>query len=215
MICPSCGNDWESVGQHISLSQCEWPEIENDDLDIIVGALLGDGTIMDSPWNCQYSIGSINRDYLVFLQEELSNWLTNSIFLDSSCHNYDNHSEYYKLTLRKHSIFNEMRKKWYKNGKKSFPDDLYINSTRLTHWYVTDGSLERRRGNARPRAKICNTLEEDDPSTIINLFEDIGIECRYHQYGTFRMNPDATEELFDYMGEPLPGFGYKWPERFK
>lgn len=22
---------------------------------------------------------------------------------------------------------------------------------------------------------------------------------------------DTTEKLFDYMGEPLPGFEYKWP----
>lgn len=39
--------------------------------------------------------------------------------------------------------------------------------------------------------------------------KDGSIDCTAH------FTVDQSEELWDYMGEPVPGFEYKWPESFK
>lgn len=213
--CRSCGNEYKKLSQHIALSSCDYPDIDKESMDIIVGAFMGDGTILDNSKNCQMTIGSTNVEYLEYLTNTLPNWLTNKIFLDTPKEkrpNPENTKDYYKLSLKRHPVFNGMKRTWYQDGKKSFPKTISLNPKRLRHWYVTDGNLQRRVKRARPRVYMANVLESDNPDLIEGMFEEIDIQAHHDDFGHYRINVDAAEKFFDYIGHnPVPGFEYKWP----
>lgn len=221
-VCPECGGEYNRLGQHLALSSCNYPDIPDRYKRIIIGVLMGDGsiTIGSGSKRGQFTVGSITKEYLTYLQETAPNWLWNGIFLDTTAeqrveygHTEGNQHDYYKLNSMRHPVFTQLRREWYNDGNKRYPDDLDLDPLILKHWYVTDGTLHKRAGNARCRAKIACSNESDRPETVISLIDQVGISAHHDKHGGFQIGADDTELMFDMIGDPIPGFEYKWPDR--
>ena len=81
-------------------------------------------------------------------------------------------------------------------------------------WYVCDGYLNT--ANPKPRVRISSVNESDRIDEIAEwITEETGIEVNTSKNRErILFNTRRTQEFFEYVGEPLPGFEYKWPETY-
>jgi len=235
MKCPDCGNEYKSVTQHLALSDCDYVKLNNRQKDIIIGTLMGDASILlaDDCKNGQYKMKMKTKPYLMWLEKQFPEsviGIGTTFFAESAEESYENsdslpyggkvnkenYSDLYQLCSKRHPFFTKLRKKWYIDDEKKFPNNLELTPTRLKHWYVTDGSVRDRSKNTY-RVTLHSVNEEHRPEYIEQLFDGIGLECSYDGYGNFRLSHESSRMFFDVIGkEPLPGFSYKWPtEKFK
>jgi hypothetical protein len=61
----------------------------------------------------------------------------------------------------------------------------------------------------RPRIEIKARNEREREDFLVSLFEDVGFSPLYKRH-ELRFTCDETERLVEWMGDPLPGFEYKW-----
>jgi hypothetical protein len=111
------------------------------------------------------------------------------------------------VRTRTHPYFNELRQ-WYESGKKRFPDDLSLTPQLTKLWYASDGYLDVGQWG-RPRLEIKARNENDRTEFLLDLFREHGFDPLYIR-NEIRFTCDETEQLIEWMGEPPPGFEYKW-----
>jgi hypothetical protein len=224
--CPDCGETFERLGQHWTMSSdCDHPSISDETMDVIVGTLLGDGTIHDpdSAKNVQFQVTNINLRFLEWLDGTLGP-LSNGVTLHRSSSrlrrqnentaparfrdgDYDIRDQYVLRTVR-HPRFQVFRE-WYADQKR-FPGDLELTPNKLKLWYVCDGSLLwGTRGHRRAQAWITAHNEKDRPSLLSELFEETPCDPTIND-GRVMFTSDDTERLLSFIGEPIPGFEYKF-----
>lgn len=92
----------------------------------------------------------------------------------------------------------------------------------LKHFYCCDGNYHNTEKADNIRFALSN--EVDNKEKVESLFENIGFEIsnwyiRERESGGYYASISFTKEesyaMFDYMGEPIDDFEYKWPEEFK
>lgn len=233
--CPTCGEEFMSLGVHWKVSKnCDFPELSSRQWDILTGMLMGDATVQkhfetdaDTP---KLAWSMITEDFLSWLDSELGVMTLGGYDLDLTAEESaqgaiesgltdeadpENYSDMYINITRTHPDF-ERFADWYDSeGTKRFPlDDIELTPMTLKVWYVCDGTLNR--GNPRPRARIAALNESDSIEELSQfIYEDTGIETTATEHGKILFNTEETEEFFEYIGDPLPGFEYKWPEEYR
>jgi hypothetical protein len=75
-------------------------------------------------------------------------------------------------------------------------------------WYACDGHLAVEDG-ANPRVMFKATNEADRPEFLRSLFDAAGFDVGFSRYAV-QVPYDETVRLIEWMGEPPPGFEYKW-----
>lgn len=133
----------------------------------------------------------------------------------------ENYSDLYRWRSRNHPEFEEFSG-WYSSGDKVWPQNIKITPTVLKHWYCGDGS-RKNRGTSNCIV-IGMTNEVDNTDKVSKLFEsaELPSPSNYNIYGEegqknciAEFSVSQSKELWEYMGEPLPGFEYKWPEEYR
>jgi len=116
---------------------------------------------------------------------------------------------------RTHPKLNQFRD-WYDDeNNKRFPlDTISLSPLVLKIWYVCDGYLNT--SNPKPRARISSINESDRIEKIAEwITEETGIEVNTSKNRErILFNTRRTQKFFEYVGDPLPGFVYKWPETY-
>jgi hypothetical protein len=120
----------------------------------------------------------------------------------------EDYHDMYAVWSRTHPFFDRLRQKWYASGQKRFPDNLSLTPTLAKLWYASDGYLDIGRWG-RPRLEIKARNESDRTEFLLDLFREHGFDPLYIR-NEVRFTCDDTEALVDWMGDPLPGFEYKW-----
>jgi hypothetical protein len=230
--CPTCGEQFKNTMQHIRQSDCPYPWPTPRQQEILEGMLLGDGSIGSSNGGKGYmNITQINRQFLVWLDNELG-WVSSSISLQQTAKQSKdnlrdftgekyNTSDVYQLTTVRHPYFTKLEE-WYKTGEKVFPENTKLTPMRLKMWYCSDGNKQLRQGeNARPSMVIACDNEYGNEEKLKKMFyrEALPVpEIQHYRREDGKMSlqlrwgVDASEDLFDYMGEPPSGMEYKWPD---
>jgi hypothetical protein len=216
----------DNVGQ-IHLSEDNLNKI-NDSInknqqEILKGILMGDAWI-DKPENknARIAIESVKKEFLVWLDNKLGDITTGVRLKNTSSelanknreHGYtvneENYNDIYVLRSRALPYLNNLYE-WYQSGEKRFPN---IELTRITlkMWYVCDGSLVKNN-----YAVIYAANENDRKKFIRHLFDDLDLYPSFHGGGggVVQFSKEDTKKLFEYIGEPICGFEYKWVESFK
>lgn len=229
--CPSCGDYYLELGHHWSKGECGYPEISNRQKEILTGLLMGDATLHRKEGGYPYFICSmISHDFLRWLDNVMgvmgrgvSLWKTaeesakgNRESGFSPGAKEDDYNDLYRWETRSHPSFDSFAS-WYDSGEKRFSDNLELTPTILKVWYCCDGSMNK--GRKKRRIQIGATNEVDRLGYIRNLFSKLDVEPtltvtngRYeNQRLIINFRTSDSESLWEYMGEPLPGFGYKWP----
>lgn len=235
VTCPDCGEEYTDLGKHWYYSPDHRPSFTEHQREIIIGLLMGDGSIDTCNKNPIIDIEMISPNYLEYLDEQFG-CLTTGVSLkktaaESAQHNRDrefspnakeeNYSDMYRLRSRTHPELQEFAD-WYSSGEKVWPEDIELTPTVLKHWYCGDGHWHNSEANNCISIAMANEIS--NTNKIDEIFRNVGIQAPSNyssserKGGSFTCNADFTveqsKELWEYMGKPLPDFEYKWPERY-
>lgn len=222
MKCNQCGNDgFSRIGQHFSLSSCEYPDIPRNSMNIIIGCLLGDGHINMSSKNGQFHLRLTNKKALNYIKKMLPEWMITEagIYLDRTkeeslkqVKNINNNAksckDYYGIRTIRHPKFTEIRKNWYDGSRKIAPNRKF-NKTELKYWYVTDGSISTHPDKKfKHKSMICakNHIEN---GMGVDVFSKCPVTPKIYD-NVFQFSVQDTEDFLNFIGSPVPGFEYKW-----
>lgn len=236
--CLQCGDEFERLGTHWAMSSdCEYPTLTQKQREITTGLLMGDGRICRQEFrNPVISLEMITKEYLQYVDEkfgvlgtgvsitrtaeESAEQMRNINFRANA--EAKNYSDVYGWYSRTNPEFEEFAD-WYSTGKKVWPEDIKLTPTVLKHWYCGDGHWDNSGTNNYIQISMSNELKNTDK--VDKLFENAGLPSPNNyricerKDGTLkcdaRFTVSQSKELWEYMGNPLPGFEYKWPKDFK
>jgi len=231
-VCPECGTEYQIVAQHWNKSSCERPNFTDHQREIITGLLMGDGFIDKSGGkNPLLRCEMISPNYLEYIDnkfgifgkgvslektaEENAKENRNSGFHPNA--KKENYSDTYLWRSMRHPEIQEFTD-WYSTGKKVWPSDIELTPTVLKHWYCGDGHWNNSRSQNYIKIAMANEVENIDK--VNKMFENVGLPSpsNYAISGTHcnaEFTVEQSKELWEYMGEPLPDFEYKWPEQYR
>lgn len=234
--CKSCGRFFEDISQHLSLSDCDYIPLNEYQLEVATGFLMGDGSLnyrnKEKP---SLQCNMTNKEYLLYLNrvvfeniglrvykylspKEAAEKDINSGFNKKA--DEKNYSTVYRFETMAHPSLSHFSD-WYSTGKKVWSSDIELTPTVLKHWYVGDGHYDTHGRCDRIEIGISNEMQNKEK--VETLFSDVGLEIsnwvEYQQNDghwnvEIAFSNSETDKIFDYMGEPLPGFEYKWPDKY-
>lgn len=231
--CPECGSEYTNLGMHWYHSPEHRPKVPEYAHEVLTGLLLGDGHVNrghDVPY---IDINCISKQYLEYIDRELG-WLTTGVRLyrdaEDQAHNCresgfvddpdpDDYHDIYTLKTRSHPDLQRYAM-WYDSGEKVWPTDLVLTPTVLKHWYCGDGNKDSYGTTENIRISTANEASEDEK--IRELFRRVNLpepnivvqEKDGYETASCRFTASESQTLWEYMGDPLPDFGYKWPEDY-
>lgn len=220
-ICMACGEAFDRIGTHWRYNPDHRPSFSAEQREIVTGLLMGDGYIDTRRGNPYLVVNMITEEYLQYLHNTFENF-SKGVVLDKTaeeCAIYnggdvENYNEIYSWRSCSHPELSEWSN-WYSSGEKVWPDDIELTPTVLKHWYVGDGHLNKSSGGI----ELTVTNERGNRQKVQQYFSNAGLPVGGWWENTTgrtetRMywNGGDRDKLFEYMGNPLPGFEYKWPK---
>jgi hypothetical protein len=234
--CPKCGEEYKNLGTHWRYSPSHRPELTQKQLEVTTGLLMGDGSVCSGGQNFRLKVKMISQNYLKYLDKVFACLATgvslSQTAAESAKENRDsgfspnakeeNYSDLYHWYTRSHPKFNKFRE-WYSSGEKVWPENIELTPTVLKHWYVGDGSYHNSRSKQYISIGMSNEVENIKKVSKYFTNVDLPKPSNYSVYQRDNGGKDCIAEwrvedsykLFDYMGEPLPDFEYKWPEKYR
>lgn len=220
--CNWCGNWYKSIGQHWRQSNCDHPEPTDRQMEIMRGMMLGDGSIHKN--GLYFQVEMTNKLFIEWLAGELGYLWTHNISMTNSgvksrsgVVQDSNILDIYRIwTHRGIQKISGMRS-WYENNKdrKLYPDNIRLTPLVLKMWYVSDWTYVER--SDQDWVILNKELFDNETEMLLkSWFDSFGwvYNRREVQEGCdkFVFTIDSTQEIFDYIGDPVPGFEYKWPD---
>lgn len=169
---------------------------------------MGDATIERGSGNSCLSLRGISKEFIKWVWDELGHLA--SRFQKSEGATKQIGKPVWEVRTRSHPELKEFEN-WYGYDGKMFPIDLELTPLITKVWYCCDGNLNFQSwdGKNYPRCSIGVSNEEDRENYLKTLFDKIGFEIYLSSPSLF-ISSSQTEEFLEWMGEPLPGFEYKW-----
>jgi len=225
--CSECGKMYESISHHWGTNPSHEPELSEYQHEVLTGVLMGDGCVRINGKNGILIVNMISKPYLLHLDSIFSE-LSNGVSLERTAKesfeksgqmfktDVKNFNDIYKFRTMAHREITPYRN-WYSSGKKVWPEDLDLTPTVLKHWYCCDGSYNTS-GNHRS-IRIGMKNEKTAKDKVCSYFEEKGLPTPYFNEPKNSTTGSCVAEwsnipsdkLFEYMGEPVDGFKYKWP----
>lgn len=138
---------------------------------VVAGSMLGDGHI-DEKGHWQILQSQDHRAWFDWQRSVCADWI--------------DHVRYFQTTdgrLRcaaktfSHSVWTELRDRWYINGVKTVPEDLDLTPLTLAVWFGDDGTVRLERGV--PYASFCtHNFEREDVDKLVAKLAEVGIAAR-------------------------------------
>lgn len=223
--CHECGDNFSRIGSHWRRGSCKYPKISSKQHEIITGVLMGDGSINRYGKNPRLQVNMINKKYLEYVDSKFpligagvslkrkakdNAELSRQTGFTSTVNeeNYNDQHNWQTLCIPELKQYSN----WYNSGEKVWPEDIQLTSTVLKHLYCNDGSLEKDGKFFRIKITMCNEINNKEK--INKLFENMNLQRPeyWNSNKDARWNKESSKDLLNYMGEPLPGFEYKWPD---
>jgi len=224
--CPYCGNGYKRIGTHWQHNTEHRPNLSKKQMDILKGIMMSDGTLMKTNKNARIKIDMITEDYLKYIKEkfgvfasDISVCMTEKEAKDKIKESFGYGSEakkQFRIIIKGATEINKFRN-WYSTGKKVWPRDIELTPTVLKHWYCGDGNWNNSGAKNYIRISMANEIKNTDK--VNQMFENVGLPSPSN-YAISETNciaqftVEQSKGLWEYMGEPLPGFKYKWPEKY-
>lgn len=183
---------------------------------------MSDGSINNSDKNPHLQVATTNRQYADKLDNEfgvLSTGVHKGRTAEECAKDMrergmrpeassENYNDVFRWSTRNIPEISQYRD-WYSSGNKVWPVDVNLDPLTLKHLYYGDGSL------TNGRLRIAMFKERENSQKVQKYFDDCGLPTPTFTGGSrsfeATFTKSQTTELFDYMGEPIEGFKYKWP----
>jgi len=207
VTCPNCEEEFKSIGQHWTQGDCNEPEFSSKQYQIVRGLLLGDGSIARyQDGNPVFQLRMTNEEFIDWINEKLG------IFSTGKFRTYDeerdnwNKKKMYGVRTRSLEQLKEFSE-WYREDGKRFPEDLTLSPLEAKMWYVSDGCLQEIDGLWQ--VEIANHSQSNQAEVMEEALSKTNIEISYSS-AALRVSTKQTKEFLKWLGEPVPGFEYKW-----
>jgi hypothetical protein len=183
--------------------------LSEEQKQIIVGCLLGDGTMRIKT----NALCEINHCYK---QKELVDWIyfkfKKFVGTKPKIHLGNGKRIAYRFTTRSLPIFNEFYKSFYVSGKKVIPKSLILNPLTMAMWFMDDGSKSRS-------SIYLNTQQfsqEEQEFLQKSLIDQWGIETTLNKdkiYTRIRIRVSSVQKFVSLIKPHiLKSFYYKLPK---
>lgn len=196
----------------------------NEILEMILGALLGDSSLVlkDAYMNIQFGHSENQYDYLLYKHRLLGCYATNIKEYESG---YGS-TIFRFMTKTNLDMYNFIMKNCVRNGKKTITKEWCNNLTpmSLAIWYMDDGSIENREDDSLSEKIMLNTqaYTEDECNMLRNmLLQKYNIETKlgdpkvYKGY-TIILNSKASEKFFSIIAPYVcASMKYKLPKKYE
>jgi len=205
--CQSCGRSFSQLSQHWRLSDCSRPRISSRQWDILTGLMLGDARLVSKQGRNPYiSVSNTKKELLKWFDDKMGVLATG--VREHSEPEEEHHNQAYTCSTRTHPSF-EVFEDWYEDSVKK-PPVVELTPMIAKCWYVSDGTILTP-DHARPTARLTSRKPDDVKDKMKKMVEDAGFTVKWSSTQLF-FKADETEKFLNWMGEPLPGFNYKFPE---
>jgi len=213
-ICPECERKFEALGTHWRWNENHRPTLSEEQYQVSIGLMMGDGSLDRHRKNPNLVVGMTSKKYLKYI-DDVFGCLSRGIKLREENKN-KNHSKIYQWKSRSHPSFS-LFTDWYESGEKVWPEDIYLSPTVLKHWYCGDGSWDNNQ--FQDHIQISMAKESDYTDKVSEMFQKAGLPSPSNysitEYDcTAQFTVEQSKTLWEYMGKPLPGFEYKWPDEY-
>jgi hypothetical protein len=227
--CHSCGKQMVYLAKHWQGKKydCGFPAISQRQEEIIRGLILGDGSLSFGNSLPYLQMNLTNEDFLLWLRgefeeiggkynlvktaEEVADESRESGW-NKDC-DVEDCNDVYQFRTSIHPHFKKYES-WYSGSKKRFPNNLNLTSLESKVWYCCDGDLKNGTTNShKPIARITSRNEADNPSKLLKIFQKHNFNPYWEEQSSkICFTVDETVKFLEWLGEPLPGFEYKWIE---
>lgn len=214
-LCNQCGNEYQLIGSHWSKNKdCSIPALTDKQLEVASGLLMGDGYLSTQHNDPHLTVNMTSPNYLKEIDSIFGKFGNGVKFKNEG--EKESHSDVYRWRSTTHPDLNEFTS-WY-GDKKVWADNIDLTPTTLKHWYCGDGNWSNSGGNNHIR--ISATNEYGETEKIDTIFENASLpkpsNYSFHKNDmTIQFSVEQSKELWDYMGDPLPDFKYKWREDYR
>lgn len=195
-------NDFGITQKHVQSNHINLYQYQ---LDIIDGTVLGDAgfyTKSSGYGNPHYQLANYVQEYLKYIVHVMpAKMFTDKCYQENG------------VVSRAFIEFNEMRSKWYKDGSKKLPNGFELNSLKLLHWYLCDGTLATN-------GPVIDALwcSSDEADILRCEISNIVGQCRLYKHKRdgkieykFSIGKDFEIEFFETIGPPVINeYSYKW-----
>jgi hypothetical protein len=145
--------------------------------DIIIGCLLGDGSISnDNRFNFSQKLSC--KEYVEFIYEVLNPWSCKVEEVIYKANKSRKEFKGFRVRSVVDDIFANFRKQWYNNGVKILPPNLELNWQIIAHWHMQDGC------NFQPKkfAIIASeSFTNDENEKLVYLLSKLGINSNLNK----------------------------------
>jgi hypothetical protein len=191
--------------------------------DVIIGALLGDGGIYSGKRckNSYFSYISSQKEHVDYIYSFLKNSMTER-YKDGpvKSERFDSRTNKtyisYSIRTENNLCFEKIRKEWYKD-KKIIPSDLILNPLICKIWYLGDGGILKNK-NSVASNYIKLSTDGFEPKYVISVIKklnkfDARIQFRNKEKTQFAILIPRykIKDFLAYIGEcPIECYKYKW-----
>ncbi|RDJ35658.1 MAG: hypothetical protein DWQ19_12635 [Crenarchaeota archaeon] len=173
--------------KHPGKGHKELPDLTELQMDVIIGSLLGDGSIrsINKRNNADFSkLQSLSKKEYIDWHSEIFHQHSAKIQAIYSKEKLTNKNKIikrqpfkkqlagYMFKTYRHPMFTKLRKQWYPDNLKTIPSNLTLNPRRIAIWYFDDGS-----NNEKQRyAVICtNSFSTDEVKFLCKKLHDFDL----------------------------------------
>lgn len=190
--------------------------------EIIIGMLLGDGTIYRSSISTSHSIKQ--RTYVKLLYNALKSLgCSYDEYLAGDGTGKKHHS--CRISTNSHPYFKKVRSVWYRRyisgvsrPQKIIPNNLIISPLSLAIWYMDDGYLYNVRKNVPKCGICCQAFSKNAVDKLRNiLYKSYGIRTvrRWRCGWYIWFNTENAARLFEVIAKfIIPSLRYKIPDKY-
>jgi hypothetical protein len=212
--CPTCGCPYERLSRHWTSGSCPRPELGRRQHDLVTGLLLGNAAISGNSANKHLVLVTTNRSFATWVFEELG-WLAHGLVrVDPESANAGEVTDWdvnqrYRVRTMAHPELTPYREWYSAPNEKRIPFHLDLPPRSARAWYACSGGLQWHGDYDSQRSAVFSALDDKRASRIGGLLERVEFEST--RVGKrVQLPPRETRAFLDWIGDPVPGVGYKW-----
>lgn len=223
--CPNCKEKYADLGTHWRYNPSHRYELSEEQKEIVTGLLMGDATLQRDTKNAYPVVTMTNRTFLNWVKEKfgcMTTGVRNHLTAEESAEqakslnesaSKENYSPQYRLRFRAHTEFNKYRS-WYREGEKKWPLGRQYSYLTFKVLYCCDGCFDSS-GTSR-ELQLAASNELSNKERFLSIVECFGLpEPNRMDEELVVWGAKESSQIFENIGEPLPGFEYKWPEEYR
>lgn len=190
--------------------------------NLLDGAMLGDGCLIKgkNSLNAQFCYTSKSKQHVEFVCRDFTEWSYKEGI--KYCEVFDKRTQktYCRYTFRTQSniTFTNVFNRWYLNGKKIIPKDLFLSPQICLVWYIGDGCICRQKKSQYIKLATNCFSKEDQENILIPQLKrfkakliKVGKSKSGEQQYAIYIPHEKIAKFLNYIGPcPFPDYEYKW-----